>query len=82
MKTRGRYKLYATDNSIPVPKVSLWRVSQPSGDEGESLCESDDGTQNLAANLDKFHNDAFQSVCGKYFFESIKYVFVKIYCVL
>lgn len=61
---RGRYKVYLADKSVPVPKVSLWRMTKEENtwdERNEASCVpqetvSDDAPVKF---IDSFHQQAF-----------------------
>ena len=69
-KTRGRYKVYSADNSVEVPRVTLWRMRRIY-DNGKAspVQHTEPRTEETAdemARLDNFHNKAMSSVCFLY----------------
>jgi hypothetical protein len=77
-KKRGIYKMYSADNSVEVPKVSLWRMRQLS-DTGECDPQQQDeqgqGDFKMACmDIDDFHEGVLNSVWLLFIFTSIFYL--------
>jgi hypothetical protein len=70
METRGRYKAYTADNSIEVPKVSLWWKRRKLDTAARSVrqiltpqaLETTEELTRVSDEIDCFHAEAMQSV--------------------
>lgn len=70
MNKRGRYKVYTADNSVEVPKVSLWRkrrevqtaASSTTQLNTTTVMEAREEMARISEDIDYFHNEAIQSV--------------------
>jgi hypothetical protein len=70
METRGRYKVYTADNSVEVPKVSLWRKRRKLDTAARSASqifppralETTDELARVSDEIDCLHAEAIQSV--------------------
>lgn len=70
MNKRGRYKVYTADNSVEVPKVSLWRKRREVEPAERSttqlstptVMEASEELARISKDIDFFHKEAIQSV--------------------